>query len=52
MLMNDPRLPLYMTKNADDITNEKGVTTPKGSVYCGIMLPAAGPIWTEATPAR
>ena len=34
--MNDPRLPLYMTKNADDITNEKGVTTPKGSVYCGI----------------
>ncbi|MCI6105677.1 MAG: SusD/RagB family nutrient-binding outer membrane lipoprotein, partial [Prevotella sp.] len=24
--MNDPRLPLYMTKNADDITNEKGVT--------------------------
>lgn len=34
--MNDPRLPLYMTKNADDITNEKGVTTPKNSVYCGI----------------
>lgn len=34
--MKDPRLPLYMTKNADDITNEKGVTTPKGSVYCGI----------------
>lgn len=34
--MNDPRLPLYMTKNADDITNEKGVTTLKGSVYCGI----------------
>lgn len=34
--MNDPRLPLYMTKNADDITNEKGVKTEKGSVYCGI----------------
>lgn len=34
--MNDPRLPLYMTKNAEDITNEKGVKTEKGSVYCGI----------------
>ena len=34
--MNDPRLPLYMTKNADDIKNEKGEVTPKNSVYCGI----------------
>ena len=34
--MNDPRLPLYMTKNADEITNEKGEVTPKNSVYCGI----------------
>lgn len=36
--MNDPRLPLYMTKNADDITNENGVVTPKGTVYCGIRF--------------
>ena len=36
--MNDPRLPLYMTKNADDITNEQGVTTPKGTVYCGVRF--------------
>lgn len=36
--MKDPRLPLYMTKNADDITNEQGVTTPKGTVYCGIRF--------------
>lgn len=34
--MNDPRLPLYMTKNADEIKNEKGEVTPKNSVYCGI----------------
>lgn len=34
--MKDPRLPLYMTKNADDIKNEKGEVTPKNSVYCGI----------------
>lgn len=34
--MKDPRLPLYMTKNADEIKNEKGEVTPKNSVYCGI----------------
>lgn len=34
--MNDPRLPLYMTKNAEEIKNEKGEVTPKNSVYCGI----------------
>ena len=34
--MNDPRLPLYMTKNADEIKNEKGEVTAKNSVYCGI----------------
>lgn len=34
--MNDPRLPLYMTKNADEIKNENGEVTPKNSVYCGI----------------
>ncbi|WP_417471073.1 SusD/RagB family nutrient-binding outer membrane lipoprotein [Leyella stercorea] len=34
--MNDPRLPLYMTKNVDEIKNEKGEVTPKNSVYCGI----------------
>ena len=36
--MNDPRLPLYMTKNAADITNEQGVTTPAGTMYCGIRF--------------
>lgn len=36
--MKDPRLPLYITKNAGDITNEKGVLTPKGSAYCGIRF--------------
>lgn len=41
--MKDPRLPLYMTKNADDITNEKGVTTPKGTVYCGIRFASGMP---------
>lgn len=36
--MNDPRLPLYMTKNVDEITNEKGEVTPANSVYCGIRF--------------
>lgn len=36
--MNDPRLPLYMTKNAEEITNEKGEVTPAGSVYCGVRF--------------
>lgn len=41
--MNDPRLPLYMTKNADDIKNEKGEVTPKNSVYCGIRYASGMP---------
>lgn len=36
--LNDPRTPLYITKNTDEITNEKGVTTPANSVYCGIRF--------------
>lgn len=41
--MNDPRLPLYMTKNADEIKNEKGEVTPKNSVYCGIRYASGMP---------
>lgn len=36
--LNDPRTPLYITKNTEEITNEKGVTTPANSVYCGIRF--------------
>ena len=36
--MNDPRLPLYMTKNTQDITNEKGEVTPAGTKYCGVRF--------------
>ncbi len=41
--MKDPRLPLYMTKNVEDITNENGVTTPANSVYCGIRFASGMP---------
>lgn len=36
--MKDPRLPLYITKNSGEITNEKGEVTPAGSTYCGIRF--------------
>ena len=35
---NDPRLPLYITKNTEDITNEKGEVTPANTVYCGVRF--------------
>lgn len=36
--LNDPRTPLYITKNTEEITNENGVKTPANSVYCGIRF--------------
>ena len=41
--MNDPRLPLYMTKNVADIENEKGEVTPANSVYCGVRFASGMP---------
>lgn len=41
--MNDPRLPLYITKNVGEIKNEKGEVTPSGSVYCGIRFASGMP---------
>ncbi len=36
---NDPRLPLYITKNSGEITDAvTGAVTPAGSVYCGIRF--------------
>lgn len=41
--MKDPRLPLYMSKNTGDITNERGVVTPRGSGYYGIRFASGMP---------
>ncbi len=40
---NDPRLPLYITKNAGEITNENGVVTPANTVYCGVRFASGMP---------
>ncbi|SMO64329.1 Susd and RagB outer membrane lipoprotein [Saccharicrinis carchari] len=50
--MNDPRQPLYMTKNTGDIKNEAGeVTMPEGTDYVGIRfasgLPPKGNNWAN-----
>lgn len=40
---NDPRQPLYMSKNVGQITNENGVVTPARSGYYGIRFASGLP---------